>query len=555
LNFTAASDSTWLSITPTSGTAPATLQLSASTSGLTLGTYVGHVTVTSSGSSGSPATIAVTLKVLMPTDWLMVEHDEARSGIAVDETTLTTSNIGNLALSWSTVVDASVVAQPLYIHSINVGGQTRDVLVVGTGANSLYMLDASNGTQIWKRNFGAPTPNTWGLPDGFGIEAPPFIDRVAGRIYTVSTDGYFHVLNLADGTDVYTPVSIIVNPATNKVWGGLNKAGNSVYFPTASNGGDVAPWRGQVYQVDVSAAPTLVGDFVVVPSIPAPNGGGGIWGYGGVSIDLANGNVYAASADDSNVSTSGTEGYTPHSDSIIALNSNVQPLGYYQAQQPATYSCSGPPCDLDFASTPLIFQPVGCPQLLATGNKNGNLYLFKASDLAASGQPLQILNLNVAADSLGSGGIGGTPVYYPATNMLYIADAGPGVTGVAAGLVAMKVTNSCTLQVAWSNALGGNDSPNSTPTVANGMVFVGQGNSGVIHAYDANTGTELWHSGTNYSAVATFAAPIVAGGRVYAGSWTSFTGGGIIGAFALPTRRHSRFPEASVRLPRVTARP
>lgn len=537
LTFTAASDSAWLTVTPTSGTAPQALLLSPSTSGLAIGTYTGHVTITPS--SGAPATITVTLKVLMPTDWLMVEHDEARTGIAVDETTLSPANVGNLALSWSLLVDGSVTAQPLYAHSVTIAGQTRDVLLVGTGGNSLYLLDAGTGTQIWKRNFGAPTPNTWGLPDGFGIEGPPVIDRVAGRIYTVSTDGNFHTLNLADGTDAFTPLALIVNPTTNKVWGGLNQVGNSVYVVTASNGGDVAPWRGEVYQVNVSAAPALTNAFVVVPSIAAPNGGGGIWGYGGVSADLANGNIYAASANDSNVSTSGTEGYTPYSDSMIALNGNVGLLGYYQPSQPATFSCTGAPCDLDFASTPLIFQPAGCPQLLAAGNKNGNLYLFRASDLIAGGQPLQILNLNAAADSLGSGGVGGTPVYYPATNMLYIVNAGPGVTGVAAGLVAMNVTPSCTLQVAWSKPLGGFDTPNSTPTVANGVVFVGEGDTGVIHGYNASTGAELWHSGTSYGAAATFAAPIIAGGKLYAGSWTSFSGGGIVGAFSLPAASFS----------------
>jgi len=56
----------------------------------------------------------------------------------------------------------------------------------------------------------------------------------------------------------------------------------------------------------------------------------------------------------------------------------------------------------------------------------------------------------------------------------------------------------------------------------------------VVHAFDPNTGAELWHSPSNYPAAATFAAPIVAGGRVYAGSWTSFSGGGVVGAFALP---------------------
>ena len=539
LSFAASSDSSWLSVTPTSGTAPQTLQLSASTSGLALGTYIGHITVTSGGSVGSPATITVTLKVLMPTDWLMIEHDEARMGVAVDESILSSANVGTLGLSWSTVVDGSVTAQPLYVHSVVIGGQTRDVVLVGTGGNSLYLLDANSGAQIWKRNFGAPTPNTWGLPDGFGIEGPPVIDRVAGRIYTVSTDGSFHTISLADGTDLFTPLAMIANPTTNKVWGGLNQVGNNVYIASASNGGDVAPWRGQVYQVNVTAAPTLAGNFVVVPSIAAPNGGGGIWGYGGVSADLANGNIYAASADDSIVSPAGTEGYTPHSDSILALNANVGLLGAYQAVEPTSYSCGAAPCDLDFASTPLIFQPAGCSQLLAVGNKNGNLYLLRSADLIANGQPLQILTLNAAADSLGSGGVGGTPVYNPANNMVYIVDAGPGVTGVAAGLVAMKVTAGCTLQVAWSVQMGGNDTPNSTPTLANGVVFVGQGNTGVIHGFDATSGTELWRSGPSYGAAATFAAPIVAGGKLFAGSWTSFNGGGIVGAFSLPSASFS----------------
>jgi outer membrane protein assembly factor BamB len=89
------------------------------------------------------------------------------------------------------------------VHALQIAGQVRDVLIVGTGGNSIYALDASNGSALWTRNFGAPTPNTWGLPDGFGIEAPPVIDRVAGRIYTVSTDGNFRTISLVDGTDIY----------------------------------------------------------------------------------------------------------------------------------------------------------------------------------------------------------------------------------------------------------------------------------------------------------------------------------------------------------------
>ena len=61
-SFTAASDSAWLSANAGSGTAPQTLQISAALGTLVAGTYTGHVTVTASGATGSPAIITVTFK-------------------------------------------------------------------------------------------------------------------------------------------------------------------------------------------------------------------------------------------------------------------------------------------------------------------------------------------------------------------------------------------------------------------------------------------------------------------------------------------------------------
>lgn len=66
LTFTVATDAAWLSATPASGTAPRTVQVSASTAGLVAGTYAGHVTVTASGATGSPATVTVLLTVTAP---------------------------------------------------------------------------------------------------------------------------------------------------------------------------------------------------------------------------------------------------------------------------------------------------------------------------------------------------------------------------------------------------------------------------------------------------------------------------------------------------------
>jgi RHS repeat-associated protein len=63
LSFTDSTDQAWLSATPTSGTAPQTVQVSATVGSLTAGTYTGHVTVTAAGATNSPAVATATFTV------------------------------------------------------------------------------------------------------------------------------------------------------------------------------------------------------------------------------------------------------------------------------------------------------------------------------------------------------------------------------------------------------------------------------------------------------------------------------------------------------------
>jgi hypothetical protein len=59
----AASGGSWLTVTPASGPTPATLKVSAKTTGLAAGTYKGTITITSSNASNSPQTVPVTLTI------------------------------------------------------------------------------------------------------------------------------------------------------------------------------------------------------------------------------------------------------------------------------------------------------------------------------------------------------------------------------------------------------------------------------------------------------------------------------------------------------------
>lgn len=516
LDFSAAPDVNWLTVAPQTGVAPAQLTITADATTLPAATYVGHVTVSSPNVQNSPQTITVTFNVSstppprQPGDWLMVEHDPARGGFATDETLLSTANASTLSLHWSTMVDGKVTAQPLFAGGIPIAGQNHDVVIAATAGNSVYALDAANGAVLWKRNLGSSQSSNCVFAGGFGVTGAPVIDRSRLRVYAVSSAGNFYNLSLIDGSIAGQLTGLVANPVTNDVWGGLNQNGKYVYVASGSDGCDDPPYSGQVYKIDISGStPVLAASAAVVPGA-GNDAGGGIWGYGGVSLDITNGNVYAAAAADIK---SGDTGYANH---IIAFDASLNVLGSNAPTDPPTYPCSGQPCDLDFASTPLIFQPAACPQLTVAGKKNGNLYLFRTADLIASGQPLQILPINTPNDSLGSGGVGGTATYWPQGNMVFIGTAGNGANGVAGGIVALNVTSSCTLTPAWSHALGGSDAPNSTVTVANGVALIGVGLDGTVHAYDATNGTALWQSASYGS---TFAAPMVANGSVYAGSW------------------------------------
>jgi outer membrane protein assembly factor BamB len=526
LNFTTSAGATWLDVTPASGTAPANVTVAPHVGGLSAGAYDANVTIASTGASGSPATVAVHFTVTDPAppppppppadaaDWLQVDHDAARTGHASGETAIGTAEARQLGQQWATVLDGKITAQPLYAGGVTVGGQTRNVVIAATSGASVYAVDAVTGTVLWRRNLGTP-PGNCAIPGGFGIVAPPAIDKARGRIYTVTEDGMLRTLAMDDGTNAAPAISIITNPNTNRVWGGPTLLGSStLYVSTASDGCDSQPWRGRILKVDISGAtPSLTKQWDVVPGIAPPNGGGGIWGYGGVSVDTATGNVFAATGADS------VEAYTNYADRLVALSSDLDVLGSIEPFHPTSFPCAGQPCDVDFGATPVVFRPTGCPTLVAAGNKNGILYVTKATTLATSGAPEQALQLNPANDWLGSGGVGGVPAWWSDGQMLFVSDVGDGFNGVAGGVVGLKVNADCTLSVAWSQPLGGGTNPDSTPTVANGVVYVGEGNTGKLAAYDARTGERLFLSA---GGGAGYAAPIVANGTVFQGTWNGF---------------------------------
>ncbi len=178
-------------------------------------------------------------------------NDLGRTGQNLSETALTPSNVNvnQFGLLFKVAVDNQVYAQPLVVSNVSIGGGTHNVVYIGTTNNSVYALDADNGTQYWHVALGTPISNAnygTGCVDingNAGIVGTPVIDPASGTLYVVNSlnnAGAFsfmlHALNIATGADkTGSPVQI-----TNTGFSAL--AENQRAALTLSNGNVLVPF-------------------------------------------------------------------------------------------------------------------------------------------------------------------------------------------------------------------------------------------------------------------------------------------------------------------------
>ena len=103
--------------------------------------------------------------------------------------------------------------------------------------------------------------------------------------------------------------------------------------------------------------------------------------------------------------------------------------------------------------------------------------------------------------------------------MLYISNNSDSNTGTYFhGLVALHAGSNCQLSLAWQQTVGPNYTSDSPPTVANGVVYYGDGYGNTERAFNAATGAQLWSSGSAIGG-GLYAAPIVVNGMLLVPSW------------------------------------
>jgi hypothetical protein len=171
LDVTASDDAAWLSVTPASATAPATLSVAPTISGLAAGTYTATVTVTATtaGATGSPKTIPVTLNLSSPSSnlvgaWGFDEPSgstvsdssgKGNTGTITGATRTTGGKVGgalsfNGTSDWVTIPDSnsldvtSGVTMEAWVRPTAIGSAWRAVMLKEQAGDLIYALYAGD---------------------------------------------------------------------------------------------------------------------------------------------------------------------------------------------------------------------------------------------------------------------------------------------------------------------------------------------------------------------------------------------------------------------------
>jgi outer membrane protein assembly factor BamB len=450
-------------------------------------------------------------------DWPTFGLNAQRNNYNPTETALSVSTVPGLTQLWRQGV-GNTKYQPSLVRGVSTAKGTADLLISTSPDGIVVALNAATGKVVWSTTFPLTSITCNGATRTAGIGEPATIDVPNGRLFVVDAGGKLHALALATGAELSGyPVEIIdsanLAAGTWVHYASPTLVGSTIYFATAAFGlceSSAVPYHGQVISFDT------IGQAVIGRYYPMGNGallGGGLWGPGGVVADVNGSVLWGATANTLPPPQTGG-----NAEKVLQLDLNLNLLAANGPQ----LSAGG---DYDFGSSPLLFTPAGCPEMLAAMNKAGIIVLYDTTRLTAG--PVQTLAITPAG---GGSKFIGMPSFDPVTNAVYIGNpqdlpGGP----YYHGLIALRANAACQLALAWQQSVGPNGKKFAppTPVIANGVVYYGESNLKTLAAFNAATGAPLWTSGKLAGTLR--AAPIVVNGAVYVGAGRDIVAFGLTG--------------------------
>jgi outer membrane protein assembly factor BamB len=414
------------------------------------------------------------------TGWTTYGNDVSRIGYTPVPAT---ADPTQLHLLWTTQLDGDITSQALVLRDFPTPGETR--IFVGTSKGKLYVIN-QNGFVVGLKQLGTTTFSSCFYIPGknMGITGTPVIDPATATIYVPDGSGYVHALDantLAERPG--WPIRLYKNVHQQMQWGALTLVKGKLY---TSTGILCQAAASRAYAIDTTTR--KVQSWTSVPL--SLGGGGGMWGWGGLSYDAPSDSLFTATGDAFPVGRNRLPHFTEsaaYGEHVVQFDTNLDVEG---SHTPIKYHT---PHDSDFTGTPIPVRVAGCPPLLVNENKNGNLYVYRID--AVSKGVYQRVHV---ADNLN-----GQPAWSPATGSIYV------VGHIA--YARYQLTSGCTFKLVWSFPLP-TKSVNGPPLVAGNVVWFGASEDQTQWAVDATTGAVLTKLST---AEATFAPITPVDGRVY----------------------------------------
>jgi hypothetical protein len=386
----------------------------------------------------------------------------------------------------------------------------------------------------------ADAMNCASISPEIGITGTPVIDPSTGTLYVVAaTKGevtFFHRLHALDvatgterpgspavvtasvpgvGGDFFSPSPVKFLPYFQKNRSGLLLLNGVLYTGWASHC-DARSYHGWIIAFDARN----LHQVSVFNTTPNTNRGA-IWMGGAAPSADAEGNIYAVSG---NGAFDVDRGGTDLGDSVIKLSSPGLTLVDHFTPYNQLYLDRA---DIDLGSSGAILLPdtvgsVAHPHLLVSAGKEGRIYLLDRDSLGRYGANNDGQIVQSIQGAIGA--LFGGPAYFKDT--LYFAAANDRVK--AFSISQARISQSPSSQS--EHAIG---YPGAVPAIsangsANGIVWLAEaGAGGMLHAYDAsNLAIELYNSEMNSARdspglLMKFAVPTIANGRVYVGTGNS----------------------------------
>ena len=485
-------------------------------------------------------------------------NDNARTGQNLNETILTTSNVNQSSFGKQFVIsaDGKVDAQPLYLPSISISGQTHNLLFVASEHGSVFAFDADRGTPIWQIStlLSGETPSDdhgcGQITPEIGVTSTPVIDAKAGlhgTIYVVamSKDGSgnyhqrLHALDVTTGAEEFGgPQEIQASyPGTGDNSSGgkvifdpgqqVDRPGllllNGVIYTSWGSHCDIRPYTGWVMGYDEN---TLA--QVTVLNV-TPNGNeGAFWMSGAGPAADSSGNIFALDANGTFDATLNAQGFPSQGDfgnaflKISTVNNQLAVADYFEMSNQLSENDS----DEDLGSGGALVLPdftdsSGNTRHLAVGaGKDGNIYVVDRDSMGKFNPNTNNIYQEIQGALAGS--VFSMPAYFNST--VYYGAVGDSIKAFA--------ISTAQLGSSPSSQTGNQfEYPGATPSISangtsNAILWAAENTDpAVLHAYDAtNLANELYNSNQapggrdQFGTGNKFITPTVVNGKVYVGT-------------------------------------